>query len=235
MNMKLTGVSVIGLCSAVLVAVACSDGDGRGEVLDEGNTAAGGTGGASSATGGSGTGGANNSGGTGGANNNNSGGTGGANNNNSGGTGGANNNNSGGTGGADNSGGTGGADNGTGGSSSGTCDAAAVAALLGGKCNACHANAFNSASNLANNIDAAPSRNQDCEVPLVVAGDPAGSLLFQKVSGTQSADCGVQMPQGGTPLSAQEITCVSDWITSLSGGGNEEPPPEEEPPPPEEE
>jgi hypothetical protein len=123
------------------------------------------------------------------------------------------NNNTGGTGGVNTN--TGGNNN-TGGNSAVGCDAAAVAALLGSKCNGCHSNAFNSEANLASQIDAVPLRNANCEVPIVVAGDPFGSLLFQKVSGTQSEDCGNMMPAGGgVALTQEELACVSDWITSL--------------------
>ncbi len=47
---------------------------------------------------------------------------------------------------------------------------------------------------------------------LVVPGDPAASLLVQKISGTQT--CGDQMPLGGDPLPAAQITMVKSWISA---------------------
>src|SRR5579883_2519405 len=44
----------------------------------------------------------------------------------------------------------------------------------------------------------------------VVAGTPASSLVYLKVSGTTQ---GAQMPNNGTTLTAAQIQIVSDWIT----------------------
>jgi hypothetical protein len=46
----------------------------------------------------------------------------------------------------------------------------------------------------------------------VVAGNPGGSLLYGKL--TSMPPCGVQMPMGGTPLSADQLSTVSSWITA---------------------
>jgi hypothetical protein len=50
----------------------------------------------------------------------------------------------------------------------------------------------------------------------VVAGDPAGSFLYQKISGQFAASCGAdtgtQMPFGGAPLSGAEQATIQIWI-----------------------
>ena len=50
--------------------------------------------------------------------------------------------------------------------------------------------------------------------PLVAPGDPDGSLLIQKLE-AQTADdvCGDPMPQNGTPLPAEFIAPIRQWIT----------------------
>jgi hypothetical protein len=53
---------------------------------------------------------------------------------------------------------------------------------------------------------------------LVIAGDPANSHLYEKLAGTQT--CGERMPKGGTPLSAEDLNCVSDWIAAMTPGGS---------------
>ena len=47
--------------------------------------------------------------------------------------------------------------------------------------------------------------------PVVVAGDSKGSLLAQKILGTQTR--GTVMPPNGK-LTADEIKAIVDWITS---------------------
>ncbi|HEX3697121.1 MAG TPA: hypothetical protein VH374_17220 [Polyangia bacterium] len=63
-------------------------------------------------------------------------------------------------------------------------------------------------------------KSQPLVAGLLTSGKPTG-LLFQKLAGAVT-DCGVQMPAGGTPLTAAEIACVSDWavtaIAKVSGG-----------------
>lgn len=51
-------------------------------------------------------------------------------------------------------------------------------------------------------------------LPLVVPGNPEGSLLWQKVSQARPA-CGSRMPVDA-PLSAAELACVRQWITRAS-------------------
>lgn len=48
----------------------------------------------------------------------------------------------------------------------------------------------------------------------VAAGDPDNSYLLDKLQGTQSAagGSGSQMPQGGSPLSDDEIVVLTEWI-----------------------
>ncbi|MEM9488574.1 MAG: nucleotide-binding protein [Myxococcota bacterium] len=52
-----------------------------------------------------------------------------------------------------------------------------------------------------------------CGGNLANPADPEGSLMFQKVAGTQS--CGGPMPQNSGALSADEILCMRDWISGL--------------------
>lgn len=75
-------------------------------------------------------------------------------------------------------------------------------------------------------LDATSQRYGD--VPLLVANDVEGSLLYRKISGTQSADEGSSMPMGA-PLDNESVELVANWIeggatmdcsgpTSLDGG-----------------
>ena len=58
---------------------------------------------------------------------------------------------------------------------------------------------------------------------VVVAGNPASSYLMKKLT-SATPTCGVQMPKESTPLSADELNCIEDWILDLSptttGGGS---------------
>jgi len=45
---------------------------------------------------------------------------------------------------------------------------------------------------------------------VVKPGDPDGSLLVQKVKGTQTI--GARMPRGGAPLPDAQIQRISDWV-----------------------
>ncbi len=47
---------------------------------------------------------------------------------------------------------------------------------------------------------------------LVVPGDASVSLLYLKVTGTQPAGCGEQMPLFGTPLTPGDVGKVRGWI-----------------------
>lgn len=44
----------------------------------------------------------------------------------------------------------------------------------------------------------------------IAAGDPSGSVLYQKLVGNPSF--GVRMPYGGAPLAADEIATIRAWI-----------------------
>lgn len=52
--------------------------------------------------------------------------------------------------------------------------------------------------------------------PLVVAGDPEASLLWEKVASDTPA-CGSRMPLGSV-LPAADIDCIASWITALGSG-----------------
>lgn len=54
-----------------------------------------------------------------------------------------------------------------------------------------------------------------CNGTVVVPGDPANSVLFQKLN---NPSCGVKMPIGGA-LSDAQIVCVYQWISGLPGDG----------------
>jgi hypothetical protein len=66
-----------------------------------------------------------------------------------------------------------------------------------------------------------------CGPPLISPEGPSQSYLLAKLEGT--AACGGRMPLGGTPLSASDILCVEQWITSgiaagpLPDAGGDEP------------
>lgn len=51
---------------------------------------------------------------------------------------------------------------------------------------------------------------------LVVSGNPTGSYLMEKISGIPT--CGEQMPKGRSALSAEQVSCVSDWIGEVLPG-----------------
>lgn len=50
----------------------------------------------------------------------------------------------------------------------------------------------------------------------VVAGDPMASYLWLKLNNAQGSvgGTGVRMPKLGTPLTADELTTISDWISA---------------------
>jgi mono/diheme cytochrome c family protein len=51
----------------------------------------------------------------------------------------------------------------------------------------------------------------------VVAGNPSGSLLYQKINA--SPPCGARMPQGLAPLSDAQIATIGAWI--MAGAKND--------------
>jgi hypothetical protein len=54
-----------------------------------------------------------------------------------------------------------------------------------------------------------PMDHAGCNTTRVVPGDPAGSGLMDKLTGTS---CGTRMPQGASPLSAGELVMIQSWI-----------------------
>ncbi len=54
-----------------------------------------------------------------------------------------------------------------------------------------------------------------CNGALVVAGDPAASVLYQKIT---APSCGMRMPMAG-PLSADQIACIEKWIADMPSNG----------------
>ncbi len=97
---------------------------------------------------------------------------------------------------------------------------------------ACHGDGANSKAGLDLKTIGVETRLMEVDAKtcsdqvLVVAGDSASSFLLAKLQ--PSPGCGAQMPKGGTPLTAEEINCVADWIegltTSGGGGGGGTPP-----------
>jgi hypothetical protein len=64
-------------------------------------------------------------------------------------------------------------------------------------------------------VDVVSSRGEECGV-LVDPGDTENSLILQMVEGTQGTSCFlVQMPLGDDNLPADEIECISDWLTQF--------------------
>jgi hypothetical protein len=131
------------------------------------------------------------------------------------------------------SGGSGPAAAGTGGGTTGATFTQ-VLAIFGGtaNCGICHASPpssgfgglqFNSAmKDQAYNALVGPSstgtNGSKCGSgkKYVVPGNPAGSLLYGKLMAPPP--CGVQMPMGGTPLSADQLATVNSWI--MAGAKN---------------
>jgi hypothetical protein len=59
-----------------------------------------------------------------------------------------------------------------------------------------------------------------CRVrPLVMAEDRTGAgLLIDKLRGSV-ANCGAQMPSGGTAFTRQEVDCVRAWVAEIAAAG----------------
>jgi hypothetical protein len=54
--------------------------------------------------------------------------------------------------------------------------------------------------------------------PYVDSTNPSGSFLLEKVN--PSPGCGAQMPPAPeTPLDADQIQCLTDWVNDITGGG----------------
>lgn len=120
--------------------------------------------------------------------------------------------------GGEGSGGNGTGGNGTGGVGSGGngggvgpfCD---VVAQVFNACTTCHKPGGNYPDLVGEAAAAVVGLNSlaHAERPLVVAGDPAASLLYRKVAGTMAADEGALMPQTGM-LAEGRIAVLRTWI-----------------------
>ena len=95
-----------------------------------------------------------------------------------------------------------------------------VFAALGQSCSgfACHAGGFFPAGGLdlgsraaAYTALLAPAAGGSCPGDRVLAGDPDGSILVQRLEGS---GCGTRMPQNGAPLSAQTLQLIRAWIAA---------------------
>ncbi len=82
-------------------------------------------------------------------------------------------------------------------------------------CTNCHAGFVGQFNGLDVSTQAAAYKNlvgvsaSRCTGTLVVAGDAAGSVLYQKVTSPQ---CGSRMPQNGPPLSQTNLALLKSWI-----------------------
>lgn len=88
-----------------------------------------------------------------------------------------------------------------------------VLPLLKEKCSACHSEAVKLGGWDASNYEAVMASGD--HAPVVTPGDPAGSLLAQKVLGTQTQ--GGVMPPGGL-MPQDEIQVIVDWIAGGAPG-----------------
>lgn len=109
--------------------------------------------------------------------------------------------------------------------SSATCTpATAAATVIAPNCGSCHGAAAPAAGldlaspGLGDRIAGLASSTCADHI-VVVAGDPAGSFLMEKLGAAPS--CGDPMPKGLPSLSAEELACIEGWISGLqsSGGG----------------
>jgi hypothetical protein len=73
-------------------------------------------------------------------------------------------------------------------------------------CTACHGGQNNLFLDTAQTL----MQGNSLHGPVVIPRDSAGSVILQKV--TSNPPFGVQMPQGGTPLSDVQLLLLSDWI-----------------------
>jgi mono/diheme cytochrome c family protein len=77
--------------------------------------------------------------------------------------------------------------------------------ILSGSCTGCHG--ANGGLSVASYADLMKGGKDGA---VVKAGDADGSLLIQKVKGTQTI--GARMPRGGAPLADDKIKVLSDWV-----------------------
>jgi hypothetical protein len=94
-----------------------------------------------------------------------------------------------------------------------------VFGILSARCSPCHTEendgdlSFASASEAHDNLVDQAAEGPACEGDgrvRVIPGDAAGSLLVQKLEGTQ--DCGARMPRNRDPLDAASIATIKAWI-----------------------
>src|SRR5688500_755064 len=85
-----------------------------------------------------------------------------------------------------------------------------IAPILAMNCNLCHgANPESTAGGLSTRTLADLNRGGNLG-PVIVAGDPDRSPLFQFVSGARGE--AHRMPLGGAPLTAGEVDVIRRWI-----------------------
>lgn len=85
-----------------------------------------------------------------------------------------------------------------------------VAPILAARCGTCHATGTTAEA------DAFVRGTSSCGGPRIVASNAMTSLIFQKISGTQT--CGAQMPLGCTPgtscLPTVQVELIRDWLNA---------------------
>lgn len=79
--------------------------------------------------------------------------------------------------------------------------------IFNASCTPCHITRKTAGLGLSNYNDVTAGGNDGV---VVKPGDASGSLLVQKIKGTQSI--GVRMPYGRSPLPADQIQRISDWV-----------------------
>ena len=85
--------------------------------------------------------------------------------------------------------------------------------ILSSSCVACH-HGTRGSGGLA--LDSAQGLAQGGKFgPVIKAGDPAGSVLFQRIT---SDEKGIRMPFGGQPLAAEKIAAIRAWIEKGAPG-----------------
>jgi adhesin/invasin len=98
---------------------------------------------------------------------------------------------------------------------SGPTYVADLAPLMAAACNSCHTPGQGSYSGADLSTYAAIVNGQSMfghtPAAYITNGNPASSLLYVKCVGTSQ---GLQMPSGGTPLTAAQLSTISTWITN---------------------
>ncbi len=84
--------------------------------------------------------------------------------------------------------------------------------LLSQRCGGveCHGPFFAPGRTFRNVVGVAAPECRDGR-PYVAPGDPAGSYLYDKITGSDLCS-GVQMPKNAPPLAADEQQVIFDWI-----------------------